>query len=126
MTGSTGSGVGIDYVIIGIGINLSRTDFPEDIKDVAASIVSLGGKKLEREALIAEIIKEIDNYRKDFIIEYRKRSVILGKNVTVMDQDHPYLAKAVEITESGSLLVETKDKKIHELLFGEISVRLDK
>lgn len=124
--GSSNAQNGIDYVIIGIGINLSQKDFPSEIKDIAGSILSCGGKVPKREELLAKIIENVDQYRNSFIDDYRKRSIVLGKTVKVMDKDAPYTAKAIEITDNGNLVVQTEDNQIKNIAFGEISVRLDK
>ena len=52
----------IEYIIIGIGINVkSVKDFPMDLKDIAGCI-----EEIDRNILIAEILKGTQTLRKDF------------------------------------------------------------
>ena len=117
---------GVDFTVIGIGINLLETDFPDDIRDIAGSIYSCTGKTVERAELIAEIIENLDRYGSDFMDGYRQRSVVLGKRVKVINHGITYLAKAISISDDGSLTVVDDNGKERELCFGEISLRLDK
>lgn len=119
-------GDGVNYVVIGIGVNLYETDFPDDIKDIAGSVYSCTGKKLDRAALAAKIVENIDGYSKDFMDAYRQRSAVIGKRVKVINHEGEYFAKALEIEDDGVLIVRDENGEIQRLCFGEISLRLDK
>ena len=57
-------GTSIDYVIIGIGINVSNQMFPDEIKETASSILLETGQNIDRERFIVEIWKCFDIYYK--------------------------------------------------------------
>ena len=54
--------------------------------------------------------------------EYRSRSNVIGKNVTVFRGNECYDAKAVDIDERGGLVVERNGEK-EVLSSGEITIR---
>lgn len=51
----------LDYVIIGIGLNINQTIFPIKIKKIATSLRIETGNKYNKEDIIRELIKEIDS-----------------------------------------------------------------
>lgn len=57
------------------------------------------------------------------IAEYKSYSNILGKEITVIQGDSTFPAKALDINEKGHLIVEDSFGKISELLSGEVSIR---
>lgn len=120
------SGDGVDFTVIGIGVNLSERDFPDDIRNIAGSVYSCTGQMIDRARLAANIIKNLDKYAKGFMDRYRQRSVVIGKRVKVISYDDTYFAKAISISDDGSLNVEDENGQIQKLCFGEISLRLDK
>ena len=117
---------GKSYVVIGIGVNISETEFPSEISDIAGSVLSCTGEIIKREELIAAIIRELIGCEDDFMSAYAKRSVVVGRPVRVITQGVEYDAFAVGITEKGALEIRTCDGQLSELTFGEVSVRLDK
>ena len=48
-------GTEIDYVVIGIGINVNNKEFPEEIASTASSLSRELGKEIDREMLITEV-----------------------------------------------------------------------
>lgn len=120
------SGDGVDFTVIGIGVNLSERDFPDDIRNIAGSVYSCTGQMIDRVCLAANIIKNLDKYEPDFMDNYRQRSVVIGKRVKVISYDDTYFAKAMSISDDGSLNVEDENGEKKELCFGEISLCFEK
>ena len=52
----------VNYIVIGIGINVGNEEFPEEIKDVATSIYLESGKHVNRAMLIEKIWEEFEDY----------------------------------------------------------------
>ena len=57
--------------------------------------------------------------------EYRRRSIIIGKEITVISGSESYPARAVDIDDRGGLVVEKKDGSKVTLQSGEITIRGD-
>ena len=124
-------GTSIDYVIVGIGINVSNQVFPEEIKETASSILLETGRNIDRERIIAEIWSY---FEKDYEIflqtqdlsvlkkEYETYLVNKHQKVNVLDPAGNYEGTAVGITNKGELVVDTgKEKRL--VSSGEVSVR---
>ena len=124
----------IDNCIIGIGINVNETSFPEELSEIATSIsIENGGKTFNRSKLAAELIRSLgdlvyrwpdDDY---YLTRYRKSNVTVGSKIVA----YPQLAEnsegrsgtAIEINEDFSLKVKFDDGSIADLRSGEVSVR---
>ncbi len=120
----------IDYIIVGIGINLNppKEGFPSDIENIAGA-VTLDYSE-DKKAKLIEKILQIFNERiakfpsKDFVTIYREKSAVIGKDVTVILGESKTSAKVLDISDNCELVVRYKNGKIEELSSGEISVRL--
>ena len=120
---------GSDYIIVGIGINLSEPEdgFPEEIKDIAGTLSAEADDLRER--LIAETVNSflghLDGIKnRDFLPLYRKRLFFLGEEITVSSPDGSYRAVAEDIDRMCRLTVKDENGEMKVLNSGEISVRI--
>lgn len=121
----------VNYIVIGIGINVSNEEFPEEIKDVATSIYLESGKHVNRAMLIEKIWEEFEDYYElyektqdlsSLVKEYDSYLVNRGQKVRVLDLKEPYEGKAMGITDRGELIVDTWEAR-RLVSAGEVSVR---
>ncbi|MCW2280398.1 biotin--[acetyl-CoA-carboxylase] ligase [Lactococcus lactis] len=113
--------------IMGIGLNLSTKDFPTDLSEKAQGINP--EFKIDRNQLLAEMAKEVinnfANYRQpDLIDEYRKRSLLFGKNVTLKLGTKAVNGQVEGISDDGSLILKAKSGEIQTFKSGEV-VKVD-
>lgn len=113
--------------IMGIGLNLSTKDFPADLSEKAQGINP--EFKINRNQLLAEMAKEVinnfANYRQpDLIDEYRKRSLLFGKNVTLKLGTKAVNGKVEGISDDGSLILKAKSGELQTFKSGEV-VKVD-
>lgn len=102
----------LDFVIIGIGINVNQTSFPPYLSQ-ATSLRIEKGERLSRLSLLKTILSEFDRIYSQFlregfspfIPEYKTHSVILGKEVRVQCGKELFSGKAVDISEEGGLIL---------------------
>ena len=78
---------------------------------------------ITRNELIAEIWKcfyetEVD----ELLYLYKKRSIVLGKEVSFVQEHQTFTGKACDISDKGRLQVQLSDGKIIWLNSGEISL----
>ena len=123
-------GRGIDYVIVGIGVNINPPEggFPSEIENIATSVITDEPLYIKNK-LIAEIANGLIFYYKTFknklfIPEYKKRLFFLGEEITVTQGNEVYQATAVDIDEQCHLIVRKKDGEESTLHSGEISIKL--
>ncbi len=121
----------VNYIIVGIGINVYSPEggFPKDIENIAGSVFDRSnpnenGEDL-RNRIIGEIINNFYSYTPDFVSEYRRKSCVIGKNVTVHQGNDSKKAFVLDIDPSCRLLVEYENGSTEALSFGEISIRLN-
>ena len=121
----------VNYIVIGIGINVGNEEFPEEIKDVATSIYLESGKHVNRAMLIEKIWEEFEDYYElyektqdlsSLVKEYDSYLVNRGQKVRVLDSKEPYEGKAMGITDRGELIVDTWEAR-RLVSAGEVSVR---
>ena len=90
----------------------------------------MSARSTKTQVLIEEILKELEQFYPtlwdgSFLEESRKRSILLGKEILVIDSSSPggaYSAKAVDLDEFGHLLIE-REGKPEILNSGEVSIR---
>ena len=115
----------IDNMIVGIGINVKEFDFPPSLKNIATSIENNTNIKISRNELISEIINFFDLYfidNKNYLNLYKENSYVLGKDITVIQNDRQFFAKAIDIEDNGALIVQEQEKII-KLISSDISIR---
>ena len=122
----------IHHIVIGVGINVRRQEFPEEIRDRAAAIEEQCGFRISRSQLIADIIEAFEEDYEIFLQthdlkglrdSYEKLLVNRDREVCVLDPKGEFRGTARGINDQGELLVERQDGSIEEVYAGEVSVR---
>ena len=122
----------INNIVIGIGINVNNSSFPEEISATASSLRLLsGGKKYRRAEIIEKIMEYFEKYYSIFletedlsalVNEYDAMLVNMKRRVKVLDPKEPFEGTAMGITKTGELIVDTwESRKL--VSSGEVSVR---
>ena len=113
----------IKGIVIGIGLNVSTKEFPKEIENIAASLES----NLNRNAIIASIVNNVLNTvysdNDDYICSYKKRSIVIGKEITCISANKKFTAIALDVDKNGALIVRLNDGAVKIINSGEISVR---
>lgn len=119
-----------EYVIVGIGINLymPTEGFGKELENIAGSVLQEQSGDIKNK-ILAETLNRYFYYyknfaKKEFIAEYKKRSLVLGKGIRVVTKDGERKATALDIDDMCHLLVEYEDGTRENLSTGEISIRL--
>ena len=109
-------------IIIGLGINFSITNFPDNLKEKAGSLFT-SPTQISRNELISEIWTCFYNTDPDELFYlYKERSIVLGKEITFQRNGQNEKGMAKDISNTGQLQVELEDKKNIWLNSGEISL----
>lgn len=110
--------------VVGIGINVGKSDFPDEIKDIA-DVLPLDKK--EKEELFFSVLEHIENVltedKKTILSYLKEKSIVLGRDIRffgVKDGE----GIAVDLDENGGLVVQTSENEKIILTGGEISVRM--
>jgi BirA family biotin operon repressor/biotin-[acetyl-CoA-carboxylase] ligase len=122
----------LDYAVLGIGINVSipTSGFPDEITDIAASVFSDSNNNGDiRNRLAAEILNNFMAFYERltdrlFLPEYKKRMLFLGKSVTVLKENIPHEATAIDIDNNCRLKVRYANGEEEYLSSGEVSIKI--
>lgn len=122
----------IQYVAVGIGINVNQLEFPEEIQATATSLALTLGEPVKRADLVAAVMTAWETYYEIFLKtmdfsllkdRYNERLVNCGREVRVLAPRNEYTGVSHGITDGGELLVELENGEIREVVSGEVSVR---
>jgi BirA family biotin operon repressor/biotin-[acetyl-CoA-carboxylase] ligase len=121
----------IEYIVVGLGlnVNISDKDFPDDIKGKAASILTETGKKYPRIDLIKNYLEKFEKYYEtlqsgDFRIvmeRWKKFENVTGRKVAVDMVNKRYTGKALYVDENGTLIIKDDKGKTHGIFSGSLS-----
>ena len=122
----------INYVVIGVGINVNMEAFPEEIEKVATSLKIETGDEVKRADLVAAIMESFEKFYEIFMetqdlsgVMDHYNGLLLNRNqkVRVLEPGHEYEAIALGINSLGELIVRLEDGEEREVYAGEVSVR---
>lgn len=121
-----------NFVIVGIGLNVNQTSFPNEIKNIAISLRMITKKNFKRNFFLKNIMENFfhlyNNYhnKKKFgylLKKWKKFSDTLNKNVTVITKTKTLNGKALGIDKDCSLLLKLKNGKVIKVIEGDVNVR---
>lgn len=124
----------INYVVVGIGINVNNVSFPEEIAATATSLYLEKGERVSRSRVIAAAIDAFERYYKSFIktqdlsglrTAYEAYLVNRNARVRVITGDGTVEEEgiALGIDDMGRLRIQMDDGSVRAVMAGEVSVR---
>lgn len=125
-------GSNIDYLVVGVGINVGRQEFPQEIATTATSLVAEKDSEIDRTELLARVLERFEVLYDEFkrtgdlhSLRERYEACLINRNreVRVLDPKGEYTGMARGISTDGELLVERADGSVEAVYAGEVSVR---
>lgn len=125
-------GCEIEDVIVGVGINVNTTKFPDELQDKATSIYLETNRVLGRDVLLQKILAEFQKQYERFLqvedLSFMKESynqMLINRNqeVMVLEPGNEFSAIALGMNELGELLVKRENGDVETVFAGEVSVR---
>lgn len=121
----------VEFMVVGIGINVNTASFPEGLREKATSLLLASGKPVRRVALLQEILRRFEALLKanaaaltpEFLKEYTRRCVTLGRRVGFRRGGRKLSGTAEKITPRGELVVRLPDGRRETVFSGEVSVQ---
>ena len=122
----------VNYVVIGIGINVNTTEFDESIKATASSLYVETGKHFKRSRLIKYFSESFTKYYDRFMktqnlsdLKDDYNSMLANKNniVKIINREETFTGTALGIDDKGELEVVREDGSHTMIVSGEVSVR---
>jgi BirA family transcriptional regulator, biotin operon repressor / biotin---[acetyl-CoA-carboxylase] ligase len=116
-TGST-----LDWVVLGIGVNLDEEALPDDVKREAAAVESATPSALAAAVLVRLTVwyDALREHRASVVAAWRERSVPWwGQPVEVAAGDRMLRGLARDVDERGALLLDLEDGGVATVLAGD-------
>jgi BirA family biotin operon repressor/biotin-[acetyl-CoA-carboxylase] ligase len=88
----------VRYVVVGIGINVNQTQFPNDLQSTATSLRLATGTDWSRVELCAALLKSLDHEYRDLVQRAGARDSILRR---FQEHSSSVLGRAVSVEENG-------------------------
>ncbi|MCX7951960.1 MAG: biotin--[acetyl-CoA-carboxylase] ligase [Clostridiales bacterium] len=122
----------INYIIVGIGINVNtdEEDFPIELRNLATSIKLETKKTIDRKKLFTNIVNNFEKLYLDFILNknikksidiVREFSILKNQIVKINNLKETIEAKVLDIDDEGYLIVE-HNNNIIRVFSGEVSL----
>ncbi|MCI7204757.1 MAG: biotin--[acetyl-CoA-carboxylase] ligase [Clostridium sp.] len=121
----------VNYIVVGIGMNVKDTDFEEELQDKATSLYK-ENYNVSRVDIVKEILCQFEKLYLDYIEKDDKKEVldicrqysaIINKEIYVIKNDQKELVDCIGINEEGNLIIKNKDGNLEEIMSGEVSIR---
>jgi len=121
----------VNYIVIGIGINVNMKSFPEELKENAISMAMASGKNYHRAEIIQQVMKNFEDTYRIFLKEgslaflqkdYNESLVHMNKEISVHEIRRVWKGISRGIDERGELIVSTEDGDTL-VRSGEVSIR---
>ncbi len=120
----------VEYIVVGIGINVNNASFPDEISVKATSLLLESGKPVLRVGLLQEVLRTFETllieYKTDskaLLSEYRQSCLSLNRKVGFTRNNQKITATAVDISPQGELIVRCDDGTIMPINSGEVTVQ---
>lgn len=123
----------INYVVVGIGINVNQAIFEGELKDKATSLAIALGHSISRSSVIRACAGKIFAYYDKFceygftvfMDDYNKKCINLGRAVKAIYKTRSRTGTAKGVDENGGLIILGEDGKEFTVTSGEVSLRLE-
>jgi BirA family transcriptional regulator, biotin operon repressor / biotin---[acetyl-CoA-carboxylase] ligase len=116
-------------VIMGIGLNVNQSIFPDELKNTATSLSLIAGHAIDRIVLLARILERLETLydaiqhsQPELIIQqWKNYCTMFGKMIKIDQSGNILEGIAAGIADDGGLLVDTNKKQI-KILAGDVSI----
>jgi BirA family biotin operon repressor/biotin-[acetyl-CoA-carboxylase] ligase len=120
----------VRYVVIGIGVDVNLTEFPEELREVATSLAAEAGKTFHRAEIATAILRELDTdyarvTRGEFSSvaeEWERQCITLGRRVVIHVGDRTLTGRAESLDSDGALLLRTDHGHLERIVGGDVSI----
>jgi BirA family biotin operon repressor/biotin-[acetyl-CoA-carboxylase] ligase len=119
----------IDFVVIGIGVNVNQEEFPIELRHAATSMKIECRHEFDRVALIRGFLEGLE--RKylhswkvgydGFVTEWKRKCPTLGKEISVAQSGKILKGKAIDLDTDGALIIESRDR-VTRVFAGDVRV----
>ncbi len=120
----------VQFVIVGIGINVNHTRMPDELAPIATSLRMESGRGYSRLELLVRLLRCLDRYYNQFLAEgpgpildrfAEVSSYARGKRVRISTATETYVGTTAGLEPNGLLRVERDDGRTQVVISGDVS-----
>ena len=116
----------LEYLVIGVGLNVNQKHFPNDLRRPATSLSLECDKEFDllklETTLFGNIVSDLTNLNEDCFLSYfRNHNYLLNKRVRVLINEEPLIGEVVGVDTHFFLHFNTSDMLLH-IDSGEIEI----
>jgi BirA family biotin operon repressor/biotin-[acetyl-CoA-carboxylase] ligase len=123
---------GVDYIIVGLGLNVNTPSesFPEEVREIATSILIETGSKFSRVLLIREYLKWYERYYEMFkngrfepiMRRWKELADIAGQRIVVDVLGEKYIGEVLDVDNDGVLILRDYAGNTHRIFSGDVTL----
>ena len=119
----------VDYVVIGVGVNVNQTQFSDDLLHKATSLRLESNQEIDRLTLFREILTSLENFytqteRTGFhsvIPSWLERTTMINKPIAVSQHGNVLTGVVKGLSKDGGLILKTNNSE--QILFaGDVTI----
>ena len=120
----------INFVIVGIGLNINHTHLPEELEPIATSLRMATGRVHSRLELLVKLLRSLERYYNLFLAESAApilarfaevSSYARGKRVRISTATETYVGTTAGLEPNGLLRVERDDGRTQVVISGDVA-----
>ena len=116
----------LQYLVVGVGLNVNQKVFPEGLRRPATSLSLEANQDFAIEeiekTLFSNIVRDLESLNEEQFLEYfRNHNYLQNKRVRVLVNDEPFIGEVVGIDANYFLQIKTSDMLLH-IDSGEIEI----
>ncbi|MDL2235822.1 biotin--[acetyl-CoA-carboxylase] ligase [Christensenellaceae bacterium OttesenSCG-928-L17] len=124
----------LSWLVVGFGLNVNTTAFPEELIHIATSLAAECGRELNRSDIMAQLLNNLEplfdacaqeSSFQSLLSQYRECCATIGQTLTVTGVAEQLQGVAEGIDEMGMLLLRTADGVLHAVAAGDVTLRAD-
>ena len=127
-------GTQLEYVVVGIGVNLATRSFPPELEPLATSLY-LAGLSVERTGFLESLLGHLEGWFNRFfargsralISAWMQRAEVapgqLGRRVDATTEHGPIVGRITGLEVDGRLQVTDNDGRVHVVMAGVVEYR---
>lgn len=120
----------INYIIMGIGMNVNTPSFPEELQGIATSIAIEQNHNVTRVPLIRRVLEKLEEYYLLYLesgfgpikSKWESYALSIGKRVTIRRIHDTMNGLALGIDDQGVLLVQNEKGQVEKVFSADIEI----
>ncbi|MCW5830652.1 MAG: biotin--[acetyl-CoA-carboxylase] ligase [Deltaproteobacteria bacterium] len=120
----------INWIVLGIGVNLNVEKFPAELKDIATSVRIESGNRVDRAAFARRLCMELEAHYLRFVTQgfapfrddWERFARMAGEEVRVGTGTETVEGRSLGLDSDGFLQVETAERRVVRIVAGDVTL----